>query len=160
MIAKEPSLCNQIGVIAYLSVRTHNMPKACHYRFFRDVFWGRRRQGRAKNLYSSTHIPLEFAYSDCCFYLKPSTHHFSTEPLYASWLAKKQKRHKNKFCAFCAVGITGFEPATPRPPDVYSNRTELYPDRCLLRFSLKSDANLRLFFYPRKSFPNFFKKIT
>lgn len=32
--------------------------------------------------------------------------------------------------ALCVVGITGFEPATPRPPDVYSNRTELYPERC------------------------------
>ena len=24
--------------------------------------------------------------------------------------------------------MTGFEPATPRPPDVYSNRAELHPD--------------------------------
>ena len=29
--------------------------------------------------------------------------------------------------AMC-VGVTGFEPATTRPPDVYSNRTELRPD--------------------------------
>ena len=28
------------------------------------------------------------------------------------------------------VGVTGFEPATSRPPDVYSNRTELYPELC------------------------------
>ena len=27
-----------------------------------------------------------------------------------------------------SVGMTGFEPATTRPPDVYSNRTELRPD--------------------------------
>ncbi len=26
------------------------------------------------------------------------------------------------------VGVTGFEPATTRPPDVYSNRTELRPE--------------------------------
>ncbi len=26
------------------------------------------------------------------------------------------------------VGMTGFEPATSRPPDVYSNRTELHPE--------------------------------
>ncbi len=26
------------------------------------------------------------------------------------------------------VGMTGFEPATPRPPDVYSNRAELHPE--------------------------------
>ena len=28
--------------------------------------------------------------------------------------------------AMC-VGVTGFEPATTRPPDVYSNRAELHP---------------------------------
>ena len=28
------------------------------------------------------------------------------------------------------VGMTGFEPATSRPPDVYSNRTELHPELC------------------------------
>lgn len=27
-----------------------------------------------------------------------------------------------------SVGMTGFEPATTRPPDVYSNRAELHPD--------------------------------
>ena len=25
------------------------------------------------------------------------------------------------------VGVTGFEPATTRPPDAYSNRAELHP---------------------------------
>lgn len=25
------------------------------------------------------------------------------------------------------VGMPGFEPGAPRPPDVYSNRTELHP---------------------------------
>ena len=30
--------------------------------------------------------------------------------------------------AIPSVGVTGFEPATTRPPDVYSNRTELRPD--------------------------------
>ena len=29
---------------------------------------------------------------------------------------------------FLYVGVTGFEPATSRPPDVYSNRTELHPE--------------------------------
>ena len=29
---------------------------------------------------------------------------------------------------FSSVGVTGFEQATTRPPDVYSNRTELRPD--------------------------------
>ncbi len=35
--------------------------------------------------------------------------------------------------AFIVVGVTGFEPATTRPPDVYSNRTELRPDLRLQR---------------------------
>ena len=30
---------------------------------------------------------------------------------------------------FCVVGVTRFELATPRPPDAYSNRTELHPER-------------------------------
>ena len=28
------------------------------------------------------------------------------------------------------VGVTGFEPATTRPPDAYSNRAELHPESC------------------------------
>ena len=28
---------------------------------------------------------------------------------------------------FVSVGMTGFEPATTRPPDAYSNRAELHP---------------------------------
>ena len=28
---------------------------------------------------------------------------------------------------FLSVGVTGFEPATTRPPDAYSNRAELHP---------------------------------
>ena len=45
---------------------------------------------------------------------------------------EKKKKLDSGWCyqALCVVGITGFEPATPRPPDVYSNRTELYPERC------------------------------
>lgn len=43
-------------------------------------------------------------------------------------------RNKKSLCRFDRdfsfefVGVTGFEPATTRPPDVYSNRTELRPD--------------------------------
>ena len=33
--------------------------------------------------------------------------------------------------AFSLVGVTGFEPATTRPPDAYSNRAELHPARDL-----------------------------
>ena len=45
------------------------------------------------------------------------------------------------------VGMTGFEPATTRPPDVYSNRTELRPD---------CGAKVLLFF----EFAKFFRKIS
>ena len=30
--------------------------------------------------------------------------------------------------SFLTVGMTGFEPATTRPPDAYSNRAELHPE--------------------------------
>ena len=42
----------------------------------------------------------------------------------------KEKSTDNRWIisAFPVVGVTGFEPATTRPPDVYSNRTELRPD--------------------------------
>ena len=33
-----------------------------------------------------------------------------------------------KLSDFYLVGMTGFEPATTRPPDVYSNRAELHPE--------------------------------
>ena len=40
----------------------------------------------------------------------------------------KNKRQAMLFSlAFCVVGMTGFEPATTRPPDAYSNRAELHP---------------------------------
>ena len=43
--------------------------------------------------------------------------------------AEKQKSINNHqiINAFPTVGMTGFEPATTRPPDEYSNRTELHP---------------------------------
>ena len=44
-------------------------------------------------------------------------------------MAKTKKARQPSDCqAFPSVGVTGFEPATTRPPDVYSNRTELRPD--------------------------------
>ena len=47
------------------------------------------------------------------------------------------------------VGMTRFELATPRPPDAYSNRTELHPEHAISKKALprggvfsKSDAKL------------------
>ena len=35
---------------------------------------------------------------------------------------------------FSPVGVTGFEPATTRPPDAYSNRAELHPELRMQRY--------------------------
>mgnify|MGYP006954209520 CR=1 FL=1 len=43
-------------------------------------------------------------------------------------IKKKSTDNRWIISAFSVVGVTGFEPATTRPPDVYSNRTELRPD--------------------------------
>ncbi len=42
---------------------------------------------------------------------------------------RKAKRTDNRLIInpFLPVGVTGFEPATTRPPDAYSNRAELHP---------------------------------
>ena len=54
-------------------------------------------------------------------------------------LADKTKSIDNRLIinAFYSVGMTGFEPATSRPPDVYSNRTELHPEfLCVQKYTL------------------------
>ncbi len=53
---------------------------------------------------------------------------------FARTTCQKRKRLDNRQIVkpFLSVGVTGFEPATTRPPDVYSNRTELRPDSCSL----------------------------
>ena len=57
------------------------------------------------------------------------------------------------------VGMTRFELATPRPPDAYSNRTELHPEHANSKKALprggvfsKSDAKLILLFEMCKLF--------
>ena len=39
----------------------------------------------------------------------------------------KKELSRNLTPSFLPVGVTGFEPATTRPPDAYSNRAELHP---------------------------------
>ena len=68
---------------------------------------------------------------------------FSSYVFYCSIpLASKLARSvpiENGHCFFCNdrcwlfVGMTGFEPATTRPPDAYSNRAELHPELRLQR---------------------------
>ena len=45
-------------------------------------------------------------------------------------LPQKNKKHRQSSDYQCLqpVGVTGFEPATTRPPDAYSNRAELHPE--------------------------------
>ena len=44
-------------------------------------------------------------------------------------MTMKRKKHRQScdYQCFLSVGVTGFEPATTRPPDAYSNRAELHP---------------------------------
>ena len=44
---------------------------------------------------------------------------------------KNRRRQLLATICFRFVGVTGFEPATPRPPDAYSNRAELHPANIL-----------------------------
>ena len=54
--------------------------------------------------------------------------------------------------------MTRFELATPRPPDAYSNRTELHPELCKSDVFPKSDAKVLPFSGPCKHFRDFFQK--
>ncbi len=44
-------------------------------------------------------------------------------------IKKKHPSQKEISALFSIVGMTGFEHATPRPPDEYSNRAELHPEK-------------------------------
>ena len=63
-------------------------------------------------------------------------------------LAYKQKSRRMLSCGLLNfVGMTGFEPATTRPPDVYSNRAELHPEFHTQRVYLVfGTANIVVFF--------------
>ena len=56
-------------------------------------------------------------------------YHLCTTAIFPA-IHHKRKTHdiRLNIMGFPSVGVTGFEPATTRPPDVYSNRTELRPD--------------------------------
>ena len=47
---------------------------------------------------------------------------------------------------FFSVGVTGFEPATTRPPDAYSNRAELHP-AAQLRCKRHASEQVKACFY-------------
>ena len=56
--------------------------------------------------------------------------------------------------------MTGFEPATTRPPDVYSNRAELHPEVHSRENLSFGTANIEFFFYSAKPFGFFLQKNT
>ena len=79
--------------------------------------------------------------------IKPSEVYASEGFVLWGWCWKiKKPRHFGSIKAF--VGVTRFELATTRPPDAYSNRAELHPERCIeFRVTLSiRDANIELFF--------------
>ena len=55
--------------------------------------------------------------------------------------------------ALYSVGVTGFEPATTRPPDAYSNRAELHPEFCF------ATAKVRIYGDCANFLPSFFMLI-
>ena len=91
---------------------------------------------------------------------------FSSLVFYCSIpLASKLARSvsiENGHCFFCNdrcwlfVGMTGFEPATTRPPDAYSNRAELHP---VLFVPYLASANLLAFWFKHKLYANFYSVI-
>ena len=72
---------------------------------------------------------------------------------------KKKPRYSIEYQGFRLVGMTGFEPATTRPPDVYSNRAELHPEVHSRENLSFGTANIEFFFHSAKPFGFFLQKI-
>lgn len=49
------------------------------------------------------------------------------------------------------VGVTGFEPAATRPPDVYSNRAELHPENTKIQNTKSTKNTVSLTHHTAKS---------
>ena len=61
-------------------------------------------------------------------------------------IKRKKHRQSSDYQCFFSVGVTGFEPATTRPPDAYSNRAELHPAAQLRCKSRTFYLRMQLFF--------------
>ena len=48
------------------------------------------------------------------------------------------------------VGVTGFEPATTRPPDAYSNRAELHPELRVQKYAFPLNLQTFTAFFVQK----------
>ncbi len=69
--------------------------------------------------------------SEGLIYLLAHTKFLLTQLIFMLSAQSKSLENHLIFKAF-PVGVTGFEPATTRPPDAYSNRAELHPALVLL----------------------------
>ena len=77
-----------------------------------------------------------------------------------SAVSSSKKRHIKKALIIfrssmllISVGVTGIEPATSRPPDAHSNRTELHPEiACKSRYFILSPQGVmgEIFIFPGK----------
>ena len=61
-------------------------------------------------------------------------------------IKKKEASIIVDYQCFFSVGVTGFEPATTRPPDAYSNRAELHP-AAQLRCKRHASEQVKACFY-------------
>ena len=61
-------------------------------------------------------------------------------------IKRKKHRQSSDYQCFLSVGVTGFEPATTRPPDAYSNRAELHP-AAQLRCKRHASEQVKACFY-------------
>ena len=70
-----------------------------------------------------------------------------------SYIKEKRSQVNDLTPSFSPVGVTGFEPATTRPPDAYSNRAELHPELRTQRYGFILNLQIygRLF---RKKYKN------
>ena len=68
---------------------------------------------------------------------------------------EKGVKHNRLTPSFPPVGVTGFEPATTRPPDAYSNRAELHPELRMQKYRI-ADAKVVLYFKIANNSDSFF----
>ena len=85
---------------------------------------------------------------------------FRLHYFYLQHLRHKQKKDSRTFVLLSLlnfVGVTRFELATTRPPDVYSNRAELHPELCRSKTMVRfRSANIVTIFIMRNFFSIFF----
>lgn len=81
-------------------------------------------------------------------------------PIYI-YIHRKGGKPLLRFAAhYNSVGVTGFEPATTRPPDAYSNRAELHPELRVQKYMLsEKPPNIFVTFLPINQEKRHFSRI-